>query len=93
MARVERGILSTEDSKIHGCGTRFDQQQILIVENEFIPRWHLENLREARLLYRLPGAGSNPHSESTVNDRTNSKRAKNSASNQGRYYKGRFPIA
>lgn len=100
-------ILKEEDSLLHGSGRarntvdgglrnpwlryKMDQQQILIVENEFIPRWHLENLREARLLCRLPGAGANSHSESTVNDRTNSKRAKNSASNQGRYYKGRFP--
>jgi len=100
-------VLKEEDSLLHRSGRgrktvdgglknpwlryKMDQQQILIVENDFIPKWHRENLRAAGLLYRLPGADPKSHSEITGNDRINRKRAKNSASNQGRYYKGRFP--
>lgn len=100
-------ILKEEDSLLHSSGWgrntveggldnpwlryRMDQQQILIVENESIPMWHLENLRAANLLYRLPGASSSPHRESTVEDRSNRKRARNRASNRERYFKGPFP--
>jgi hypothetical protein len=68
-----------------------DQQQILIVENEFIPRWHLEKLRAARLLYRLRGAGSQSHRESPVKHPRNREGAEHSTNNRERYYKGPFP--
>jgi hypothetical protein len=99
-------ILKEEDSLLHGSGRarntvdgglknpwlryKMDQQRILIVENEFIPKWHLENLRAVRLLYRLRGVSSRSRASTGVN-RKNREGAEKGRSSREQYYKGPFP--
>jgi tRNA(fMet)-specific endonuclease VapC len=99
-------ILKEQNAQLHGSGRgqrtveggldnpwlryRLDEQQILIVENELIPTWHLENLRAANLLFELPITSVVPLRPATVEVSGNRKNVSGNASVQ-RYYDGPFP--
>ncbi len=100
-------ILKEEDALLHGSGRgqntvpggldnpwlryQLDNQQILIVENELIPAWHLEKLRAANLLFRLPSADDTRVRVSTIRKASNRKRAVDGSGIRRYYYDGPFP--
>jgi len=100
-------ILKEEDALLRGSGRgqntvalgldnpwlryRLDNQRILIVENELIPKWHLEKLRAANLLFRLPSADGTPVRVSTIKKASNRKRVIGNSSIRRYYYDGPFP--